>query len=55
MPRCDFKWRAPFVLPDPTNHKIEMRDQVCELEKGHEGPHKSSTKVITTNTEKKES
>lgn len=49
---CGYKWRAPFVVDEPQNHKIEMREQTCILEKDHEEAHESGTKVTTPNIKK---
>lgn len=49
--KCGFKWHAPLVMPD--GGKPSYIRQVCILERGHEGNHRSITKVIKKNEEKR--
>lgn len=56
--RCGYVWWAPHIIPDgPVHSKFGPREkQVCTLEKGHRGDHRSVSKITTANAaDKKES
>lgn len=46
---CEHKWYAPFLLPPETpGRKVAWVKQVCVLEKGHTGDHRSVGKVTAS-------
>jgi hypothetical protein len=42
MKKCGFKWYAKLLLP---GGGWKMIEQVCTLPEGHDGDHRSDTKV----------
>jgi hypothetical protein len=52
--KCDYRWFAPWVLPDGGGQGYSQ--QKCVLEAGHDGDHRSQFNVTCANTKiKKES
>lgn len=53
MTPCGFKWRAPYIhAPNEINNWIPREghvEQICVLPKGHDGDHRSLTKVTAEN------
>lgn len=59
MNRCGYSWFAPYILPPSHDRTIQFGEvratgvgaisiqQKCSLPKGHDGPHRSNTNVIT--------
>lgn len=47
MSTCGHIWKAPY-LHAPPSKKVTSVTQKCSLPKGHDGPHRSLSGVITS-------